>query len=67
MRRIVFSFLLFSNSPSATALPHCLAVVAYLNAVLLDVTIVTVLTWEVGETLDSLHTTTVEVNPSVGS
>ena len=50
--------LTFSNS-----LTPCLAVVAYLNAVLLDVTIVAVLTWEVGETLDSLHATTVEVNP----
>ena len=50
--------LTFSNS-----FAPCLTVVANLNAVLLDVTIVAVLTWKVGETLDSLHSTTVEVNP----
>ena len=47
----------------SNSLAPCLAVVANLNAVLLDVTIVAVLTWKVGEALDSLHAATVEVNP----
>ena len=41
----------------------CLAVITYLDAILLDVTIIAVLAWQIGETLDCLHPTTVEINP----